>query len=323
MRLNMNNKILDLIYCFDENYNIQGITSANSFLKNYTNQVRVHILHNNPNSIRSLSDHLKKFNNVEEVNIYEFKKPNDFVFRMNEEHIVTEATYYRLFIHEYLPDKISKVLYLDADVIAMNELTKIIDETFNQIKLSEHYFGAVDYIFSENKNNDIMLQSLNLNSGKYFNAGVLLIDYEKWTKHEMGKKILAHGKILIEEKLLKEHDQDILNSFFNGSFFSLDRTYNYPILERFYKKDLNKINSSNFIHYTGAQKPWLLNGLFNNISKYYQKSFIDIGINKRHVVFKNNETGKSILKKFKFDFLKSPWKLITYFHVLRNYLFKL
>ena len=114
MRLNMNKKILDLVYCFDENYNIQGITSANSFLKNYKNQVRVHILHNNPNSIRSLSTHLKKFNNVEEVNIYEFKKPNDFVFRMNEEHIVTEATYYRLFIHEYLPDTISKVLYFNA-----------------------------------------------------------------------------------------------------------------------------------------------------------------------------------------------------------------
>ena len=58
MRLNMNSEILDLIYCFDDNYNIQGITSANSFLKNYKNKVRIHILHNNPDSIKKLYDHL-------------------------------------------------------------------------------------------------------------------------------------------------------------------------------------------------------------------------------------------------------------------------
>ncbi len=318
----MNKEILDLVYCFDENYNIQAITSANSFLKNYKSKVRIHFLHNNPASINKHTNHLKKFENIEEINIYEFKKNQNFDLPIMEKHIVTEATYYRLFLHQYLPDTVSRILYLDADVIAMNELTTKINDTFNLIKSSNHSVGAVNYIFSNNESNDTMLKNLDLNSGKYFNAGVLFIDYEKWLKNETGNKILSQAKIMIKEKILKEHDQDILNSFFDGDFLDLDRSYNYPILERFYKQDVEIINSSNFIHYTGAQKPWLLNGIFNDISKYYQKSFIDIGLNKRHIVFKNIEKGKTILYKFKFKFIIDPWNLITYFHVIKSYLFK-
>ncbi len=322
MKLNMNKEILDLLYCFDENYNIQAITSINSFFKNYKSKVRVHFLHNNHSSINEYMKHLNRFNNVEEINVYEFKKNNDFQFSITQEHIVTEATYYRLFLHEYLPDTVSKVLYLDPDVIAMNELTKTINDTFDLIKSSPYSIGAVNYIFSNNKENDLMLESLNLDSGKYFNAGVLFIDYEKWLKNETGNKILSKAKIMTKEKILKEHDQDILNSFFDGDFLDLDRAYNYPILERFYKQDVEIINSSIFIHYTGAQKPWLLNGIFNDISKYYQKSFIDIGLSKRHIVFKNVEKAKTILSKFKIRFIINPWNLITYFHVIKSYLFK-
>ena len=38
---------------------------------------------------------------------------------------------------------------------------------------------------------------------------------------------------------LKQHDQDILNSFFDGKFLSLNEEYNFPVLERSYKKDKN------------------------------------------------------------------------------------
>jgi len=320
----MNKETLDLVYCLDENYNIQAITSAGSFLKNYKNKVRIHFLHNNPKSIKEYIGHLEKFKNLEEINIYKFENNNQLeIPKSIHEHVASEATYYRLFMHQFLPQTISKLLYLDCDVITMNEITNSIDNIFNQIKSSKYSIGAINYLISNNEINDLMLNNLGMSSGKYFNAGVLFLDYKKWIEANIGKNILSHAQLMIKEKELPEHDQDILNSYFDGKFFTLDKAFNYPILERFYKKDRKEMESANFIHYLGAQKPWALNGILNNTSKYYQKNYIEIGHNKRHLVFRQNDKITSIIKKFEISFLFNPWKLITFFHVVKSYLFKL
>lgn len=320
--MNTENEILDVVYCLDENYNIQMTTSANSFLQRYKGPVRMHLLHSNPDSVDELVKLLKSFENLISVQKYKFTKNRDFIFPVIDNYHVTEATYYRLFIHQYLPTSISKLLYLDPDVIAMQEITKVIEDVFNELKNSKHSVAAVNYIESSNSKNQEMLNRLNMNSKKYFNAGVMFIDYKKWLHFEIGKKLLLYSKEVISKNIeLKLYDQDILNSYFDGKFYELEINYNYPILERFFKKDKKYIeNNSFFIHYVGKEKPWLLNGIFCNIAKYYQNSFADLN-NDIHFVNDESVDLKKIFKKFKFIQIFNLIKLFRLIRVLKKYIY--
>ncbi len=320
--MNTENEILDIVYCLDENYNIQMTTSANSFLQHYKGPVRMHLLHSNPDSLNELVKLLQPFENLISVQKYKFIKNKDFIFPMIENYHVTEATYYRLFIHQYLPNSISKLLYLDPDVIAMQDVTKVIEDTFYELKNSKYSIAAVNYIESSNSTNQQMLDRLNMESKKYFNAGVMFIDYKKWLHFEIGTKLLLYSKEIISKNIeLKQHDQDILNSYFDGKFFELEINYNYPILERFFKKDKKRIeNKSFFIHYVGKEKPWLLNGIFCNIAKYYQNSFSDL-TNSIHFVIDESVDIKKIFKEYKFIQIFNLIKLFRLFRVLKKYIY--
>ena len=45
--------IVNFLYCFDENYNIQALTSINSLLNNASRKINLHILHKDPESFKS------------------------------------------------------------------------------------------------------------------------------------------------------------------------------------------------------------------------------------------------------------------------------
>ena len=320
--MNTKKQILDIIYCLDENYNLQMITSANSFLNNYTDPVRIHILHNNPDSLSATSYLLANFKNLISIEKYKFTKSKDFIFPAIENYHVTEATYYRLFLQNYLPKDITNLLYMDPDAITMNEVTKIVQEKFYNLINSGYAVAAVNYTKSINATNEEMLDRLSMKSKKYFNAGVLFVDYKKWLNLKIGTNLLSHSKEMVSANTeLKQHDQDILNSYFDGRFFELEKAYNYPILERFYKQDKKIIeDNSFFIHYVGKEKPWLINGIFFEIAKYYQDSFKDFnkGI---HFVIDQDMNLKKIFKKFKLINLFNLNRLIILIRVLKKYIY--
>lgn len=319
VQLNAEKEILDVVYCLDENYNLQMITSANSFLNNYTDPVRIHILHSNPDSLSETSYLLENFKNLISIDKYKFTKSEDFIFPAIENYHVTEATYYRLFLQDYLPKNIKNLLYLDPDVITMNKVTEVVQDQFTELSTSKFSLAAVNFTNSINLNNKEMLDRLKMKSTKYFNAGVLFIDYKKWTYHKIGFNLLIHSKSLITEAELKQHDQDILNSYFDGEFLELEHYFNYVILERFFNKDREVIErASLFIHYIGNEKPWLLNGVFSNIAKYYQESFEQI-YSKKHIVFDKNQTFRSTIKNIIKFYPKEKGKINILLQIIKQY----
>ena len=321
VQLNTKEEVLDVIYCLDENYNFQMFSSANSFLQHYKYPIRIHILHNNPDTINEISSLLNNFENLISVSKYKFVKNKNFIFPAIENYHVTEATYYRLFLHEYLPKNISKLLYLDPDVITIKEVTKEIQKQFNELKNSKYSIAGVNYAISDNTSNQEMLDLLSMESKKYFNAGVLLIDYKKWQSHEIGEGLISHSKKIVSSNVeLKQHDQDVLNSYFDGKFLDLENIYNYPLLERFYKKDKIKIeNTAFFIHYMGKEKPWLLNGIFSEMANYYQSSYVNF-YNGIHFEVKDDINFKKIIKQYKLKNLFNLTKLRVLINVLKKYL---
>ena len=75
-------------------------------------------------------------NNLKNIVINEFKDSvADFV-NLEKVH-VTDPTYYRLFISNYVPKDISKIIYIDPDVICLKQFN---NEILKNISIMEKKF---------------------------------------------------------------------------------------------------------------------------------------------------------------------------------------
>ena len=200
---------------------------------------------------------------------------------------VSEATYYRLFVDKHL-NKISDVLiYLDADIICVDDPLEQFSKHIDELKESDLIIG----VKTEHSIIDSQ-ERLGMTSREYFNAGVMIIDYEKWFKQEIGEKL--RNKLKNNKQDLKFWDQDILNMFFDGKYLELHKELNARVHMYAYEKIDNKervdFNNKKLLHFAGKFKPWSLKGILNKKSKPYHDYYEDILMEK--YIF--NTTGNGI-----------------------------
>ena len=103
---------------------------------------------------------------------------------------MSEATYYRLFLSDYLPRTIKNIIYIDPDVICLNNFDGMVETSFEILNNSKYVIGAKTEHY-EKSNNDTSTR-LELTRNKYFNAGVTFIDYEKWIDESYTEKLISH-----------------------------------------------------------------------------------------------------------------------------------
>lgn len=296
--------MLNFVYCLDKNYNIQALTSINSLLERIDEKVNIHIIHDDPDSLNlnHLKNTAKASITKHYLNLDSHKFPN-----LKGAH-VSKATYFRLFISELLPDNLDFIIYIDADIVCLNNPIKELKQSISQIKNSKHKLAAKTEHYKsevpEEKKNSFNI--LNLSGNKYFNAGVLIVDYQYWLKEGVENKLL---KILEEyyEKI-KFWDQDILNKFFDGKYIELTNMLNFDF--GIYDKD--KFNEHFiyenvfFTHFNGKGKPWSLQNILFDSSEIYQKEYRKLEIKYYHITYNYElrHLKKYISNLLNFNFLK-------------------
>ena len=267
---------INILYCFDENYNLQALTSMNSLLDEVSEKVDIYIIHNNPDTFNSLSKNIESHKNTRSINITKFEKENLNFPNVVNSH-VSEATYYRLFIERLLPNTLNNVLYLDADIICVADPIKEIKENFNNLSNTKTTVASVFENFSPTEIKELE-KRLNINGNNYFNAGVMFIDLEKWRKKSIESLSL---KIIKEKnKELKFWDQDILNIIFNDDVSEISNSLNYIIN---IEKQTTIPKATRFIHYAGSFKPWTVRGAIEKNSIHYMNQFRKLGLGKFHI----------------------------------------
>ena len=167
---------LNLVYCFDENYNNQAAVSIYSFLQNYKKSVDIYILHNNPSTFKKYKNKLTEKGNKVDFKIFKFENPGYIFPNLTNKH-VSEATYYRLFLDEYLPKSVETFMYVDADTIILKDITKTIENSFLELSSSNYLLIAKEEI-DKNTIKETTAR-LNKNRETYFNAGVLFMKINK------------------------------------------------------------------------------------------------------------------------------------------------
>lgn len=264
----------NFLYCFDSNYNVQATVSISTLLEKYDSEVNLYILHDNPILFEKYTAKLKKYKNLNKIEIFKFEDTNYDFPNLNNSH-VSYATYFRMFISNYLPKDLDFLIYLDADILCLSNPRSVIEEEINKLKSSDNVLtGLNEEISTSHK------QRLGLKNNRYFNAGLIIINYEKWSKPETVNNLLDIMKSNYGN--IEFWDQDILNIYFDGKFSDLPINLNYisPDGKNVYEEQIN------FLHYAGSNKPWYFENTFNQISDYYNKEYKKVFRNKYHVTFK-------------------------------------
>lgn len=176
---------------------------------------------------------------------------------------ISLASYYRLLIAEILPQKFTKVIYLDCDLVVKGHL----EEIWN-IDIADKYVLAIPdmWISSVSAHNGLLnYQELGIESdAKYFNAGVIVINMERWRSEKIFLQAIDYFKH--NKSYVRFHDQDILNALLAGKWSELDPRWNVtpgiyeyscwqesPFTEDVYNQ---LINEPYIIHFAAGDKPW-------------------------------------------------------------------
>lgn len=168
------------------------------------------------------------------------------------------ATYFRFIIADVLYPSISKLLYIDADIICKGSLLEL-----SKLNIDNYIAAAVTE--GESPWWKACAKRLEINdlSLGYFNAGFLYINIKRWHEDDVSTNamsLLSNDAIRGKLAFL---DQDLLNIIFTNKVYFLDKRYNRQFSINYELKAPKGTYYSNpideetiFIHYIGPTKPW-------------------------------------------------------------------
>lgn len=251
---------IDITVCLDGGFVVPTGVMMYSICENNPDvDISFHLVIDNSVTLenkKDLSDNLSVFGDQVNIEFYAV----DVCVRLPSTAIrqgLTNATYYRLFLANILPDNIDKVLYLDGDVIVRHSLLPL----WNTDMANYAIAAASDSIGSDNDYGNRLVYP---SEAGYFNAGVLLINLKYWRENNVYQKItdMIKGSNLI----FRFHDQDVLNHLFwkekkclsikynlNGGFLSRSFSCNNTNDE---KEIIEARRDPVIVHFTGFFKPW-------------------------------------------------------------------
>ena len=298
---------LNFLLCFDSDYNKQAEVSIFSLLEKCNEKIEINIIHKSEESSKFISDKILNHKNLKELRINKFYKPKNIKFENLLDAHVSEATYYRLFLHNYIDNSLDNLIYLDCDIVCVQNPLEILNKYVGSLKNSEYIVGAVpEYKKSQKDHVEIYHKELKLNSNDYFNAGVMIIDYKKWVEKNTGEQLLRTLQNLKDR--IKYWDQDVMNKLFDGEYLKLidglnKKFTNIEVNNQEILDEIKNKNSNNyFIHFAGKFKPWQVSGTVITGSELFQNNYEIINNANPYIQIKNRRNSTKQL--FSFLFLK-------------------
>ena len=217
---------------------------------------------------------------------------------------ISIATYYRLLIPNLLPLSVSKVIYLDCDIIVRKSIQNLWDTNI------DIYAIAAVYQMTNRTLQDAQRLGYPISFG-YFNAGVLLINIYYWRTHSISLKLMNFINSHLKDIIF--HDQDALNAVLYDKCLKLSCKWN--MLTIFFKKNIFEIvdiNKGKIINKYDEYKTELK-------AEPYDPSII-------HFASKPKPWDTKCTHPFRYEYYrylkKTPWKKFTAPSPLISYLYR-
>jgi len=248
-------KFVDIAAAIDSRYLLPLVTTIFSAWRRLDAgyRIRLHVLHGDLTAADESFLHLK-LDRVLDLSTYAVADPLRLSRRNRH---FSSANLLRLQIAETLTEMTGRVLYLDADVLVLEDLSSLIQQ-------GDHRFPISAVIDTNHPHGSARLHpspSVSESGAAppgYFNAGVMVINLDLWRREELGIRAtdIARGV----GQSLPYLDQDILNVLCAGRWRRLPARWN-RLIERRGGRLLgtdggDSCPDSGVLHYCGSTKPW-------------------------------------------------------------------
>lgn len=246
-------KEIPLVFSVDDNYAPCMAVTLKSLLVNASKDYFYKIFILNTGLSDDVKEKLKEFENgdffsVEYVNVE--KRLALFGNMLHLRDYYTNTTYYRFFIPSLFP-QYDKVLYLDADLIVLDDISKLYNT-----ELGDNYIGAIPEEVMQliKVFGDYVEEGLDIECPKYFSAGIALLNTKALREINVEQKFVD---LLQKFTFQVTQDQDYLNVICKNKVVYLDLGWNKAPLRNpdFDDKDLK------IIHFKLYDKPWYYDGV--------------------------------------------------------------
>ena len=167
---------------------------------------------------KRLAAFARRYRNVK-IKIYDAAQRLDQLnpIRSDAPERLHRATLIRIILPELLPPQLERLVYMDVDMVCRQRL----DELFT-LKLEGCAVAAAEY-----PNECRAPALLGLTQERYFNAGLLVLDLQRWRSEGLTERVLEfYQRVGNKLPLL---DQDALNAVIDGNFLTLDKRYNFLV----------------------------------------------------------------------------------------------
>lgn len=247
---------IDLLVTLDEGY-LEPLKVMLYSLKqnNAQTNINVHLIHENiaTKHLDELDIYIKKLN--WQLQIYTM--PEGLWQDAPTMDRYPKEMYFRLLSGEILPESLHKILYLDPDILVINEITPLW-----QLDLGEALLAAATHAGVTNLTNNINHLRLSTDSD-YYNSGVMLINLD--VARQQVKVADIQRTLEKYRHYLILPDQDVLNHLY-GQFIKQipEEIWNYDTRKNltYLAKSLGEHNlfwvmqNTAILHFCGRPKPW-------------------------------------------------------------------
>lgn len=257
--LSSTNNIVHIGYGIDNNYVRCCSTSIVSFCKNNPQEkFHFHIISSiiskeNLNNLQKLAE---KYN----INISIYIIDDTHFNKLPTQKIFPISMYFR-FILPIINPNLSKILYIDADIICLNNINELLS-----LNLNQNIIAAVP---DTNEMNIYRNKELNLKNHLYFNSGMMLINIPEWNKNNISNKLI--DLLNTSSYNFKFPDQDALILILTQKVTYLPKKFNYFNGFCPWHKDSITNKEIILLHFTSSPKPWDLGWEVSSMSNDYNR----------------------------------------------------
>lgn len=245
---------MNIVVISDENYATQSAVMLLSFFESNKN------LHN---EIYYISTGISN-QNIEKIETLCNEYNSQLHYILFDENLLSQFdgigywskyTFMKLFIPQVLPSIVDKVLYLDVDMLIIDNLKSVYN-----MDLGDNAIAAVEDV----PNSQSCCKRCGLSQKSlYINSGFMLLNLSAWRKEWERNSFYKY--VDDYKSKMKINDQDVINSIFTGRIKPLDWRYNVTSfffglsssIWKLYPKEYKRVRRHPaVIHFTNSNKPW-------------------------------------------------------------------
>ena len=180
---------------------------------------------------------------------------------------ITASAMLRILIDSALPSSVSRVLYLDCDILCVGALRPLFETNIDRFALA-----AVRDPYASRFVDDKMMPGLEKYphidpQAAYFNSGVMLINRKMWRELSIESRCLKYLRDNADK--LRFCDQDALNYAAYGAWKRLPVRWNHAKFWRLEPRLGGALEDASLVHFVGNYKIWYEEAIDGVIKQRY------------------------------------------------------